>query len=89
MQLLDQLEPESRSFYAGAVGMLGFSGDLNTCISIRTMLKRGQTLYLQAGAGIVADSLPDKEYEETLAKLAGLRSAIDLAESGWLDGGGR
>ena len=89
MQWIDRLEPQARSYYAGAVGMLGFAGDLNTCISIRTMLKRGETLYLQAGAGVVADSLPDKEYDETLAKLAGVRSAIDLAESGWLDGGGQ
>lgn len=87
MQWIDQLEPEGRSFYAGAVGMFSFSGDVNTCISIRTMLKRGQDLYLQAGAGIVADSEPSKEYEETLAKLAGLRSAVELAEGGWLHGG--
>ncbi|MCW5872932.1 MAG: chorismate-binding protein, partial [Candidatus Eremiobacteraeota bacterium] len=64
-----------------------FSGDVNTCITIRTMLKRGNDLYLQAGAGIVADSEPAKEYEETLAKLAGLRSAVEMAEGGWLHGG--
>lgn len=87
MQLLDQMEPTRRGVYAGAVGMFSFSGDVNTCITIRTMLKRGQDLYLQAGAGIVADSDPGREYEETLAKLAGLRSAVEMAEGGWLHGG--
>jgi anthranilate synthase component 1 len=89
IELVDQLEPTRRGFYAGAVGMFSFSGDVNTCITIRTMLKRGEKLYLQAGAGIVADSEPTREYEETLAKLAGLRSAVDLAEGGWLHGGER
>jgi anthranilate synthase component 1 len=87
MQLLDQMEPTRRGVYAGAVGVFSFSGDVNTCITIRTMLKRGNDLYLQAGAGIVADSDPTKEYEETLAKLAGLRSAVEMAEGGWLHGG--
>jgi anthranilate synthase component 1 len=87
MQLLDQMEPTGRGPYAGAVGMFSFSGDVNTCITIRTMIKRGENLYLQAGAGIVADSDPTKEYQETLAKLAGLRSAVDMAEGGWLHGG--
>lgn len=87
MQLLDQMEPTRRGIYAGAVGVFSFSGDVNTCITIRTMLKRGQDLYLQAGAGIVADSEPAKEYDETLAKLAGLRSAVEMAEGGWLHGG--
>lgn len=87
IQLLDELEPTRRGVYAGAVGMFSFSGDVNTCITIRTMLKCQDRLYLQAGAGIVADSDPAREYEETLAKLAGLRSAVDLAESGWLHGG--
>lgn len=87
MQLLDGMEPTRRGIYAGAVGVFSFSGDVNTCITIRTMLKRGNDLYLQAGAGIVADSEPSKEYEETLAKLAGLRSAVEMAEGGWLHGG--
>ncbi|MBT9583997.1 anthranilate synthase component I [bacterium] len=87
MQLLDQMEPTGRGLYAGAVGMFSFSGDVNTCITIRTMVKRGDNLYLQAGAGIVADSDPTKEYQETLAKLAGLRSAVEMAEGGWLHGG--
>ncbi|MBN9415629.1 MAG: anthranilate synthase component I [Candidatus Eremiobacteraeota bacterium] len=87
MQLLDEMEPTRRGVYAGAVGVFSFSGDVNTCITIRTMLKRGNDLYLQAGAGIVADSDPAKEYDETLAKLAGLRSAVEMAEGGWLHGG--
>lgn len=87
MQLLDKMEPTRRGIYAGAVGMFSFCGDVNTCITIRTMLKRGENLYLQAGAGIVADSDPGKEYAETLAKLAGLRSAVEMAEGDWLHGG--
>jgi len=87
MQILDELEPTRRGIYAGAVGVLSFTGDVNTCIGIRTMVKCGDTLHLQAGAGIVADSQPEREYQETLDKLAGLRAAVELAESGWLHGG--
>lgn len=87
MELIDEMEPTRRGPYAGAVGMFSFSGDVNTCITIRTMLKKGDRLYMQAGAGIVADSDPTREYEETLAKLAGLERAVEMAESGWLHGG--
>ena len=86
MQIIDELEPFSRGPYAGAVGTFGLGGDVNTCIALRTMWRvpssRGQVggrLFLQAGAGIVADSDPQSEYRETLAKLEGLLSAVDLA----------
>ena len=87
MQLIDTLEPTRRGPYAGSVGMLSFAGDVNTCITIRTMLKIGERLLMQAGAGIVADSDPTREYQETLDKLGGLRRAVELAQSGWLQGG--
>jgi len=79
MQIIDRLEPERRGVYAGAVGHLGFDGALDTCIAIRTMVIRGQTAHVQAGAGIVADSDPAAEYEETLDKARALRQAIRVA----------
>jgi anthranilate synthase component I len=84
MQLIDQLEPVQRGPYAGTVGTISFHGDLNTCIAIRTLWKQGDRVYLQAGAGIVADSNPQLEFEETLAKLKGVMDAVELAESGKL-----
>ena len=80
MELLDELEPTKRGPYSGAVGYFSYWGATDTCIAIRTLIKKGENLYIQAGAGIVADSVPAKEYEETLAKLAALRGAVDLAE---------
>lgn len=82
MQIINQLEPDSRGPYAGAVGYIGFTGNLDTCITIRTVLVKGRKAYVQAGAGIVADSKPDREYEETKAKAAGMLEAIRLAEQG-------
>jgi anthranilate synthase component 1 len=79
MQLIDALEPEQRGVYAGAVGHLGFDGALDTCIAIRTMVVKGDTAYVQAGAGIVADSDPAAEYEETLNKARALREAVRVA----------
>lgn len=79
MQIIDQLEPERRGVYAGAVGHLGFDGALDTCIAIRTMVVRDQTAHVQAGAGIVADSDPAVEYEETLSKAQALREAVRVA----------
>jgi anthranilate synthase component 1 len=84
MQLIDQLEPVQRGPYAGTVGTISFHGDLNTCIAIRTLWKQGDRVYLQAGAGIVADSNPELEFAETLAKLKGVMDAVELAESGKL-----
>ncbi|WP_163339344.1 anthranilate synthase component I [Desulfopila sp. IMCC35008] len=83
MEIIDELEPERRGPYAGSVGYFGFSGNMDFCITIRTFIKKGKNLYVQAGAGIVADSDPEKEYEETINKSMGLRRALELAEKGF------
>ncbi|NOX38683.1 MAG: anthranilate synthase component I [Calditrichaeota bacterium] len=82
MEIIDELEPEKRSFYAGSVGYFDFTGRMNHCITIRTILARSPYLYLQAGAGIVADSHPEKEYQETLHKIRALQQAITIATGG-------
>ena len=79
MQLIDELEVEGRGPYAGAVGYLAFSGDLDTCITIRTLVVRDGTVSVSAGAGIVADSDPTREAAETENKAAGMLAAIELA----------
>jgi anthranilate synthase component 1 len=81
MEIIDELEPHRRGPYGGAVGYFDFSGNMDTCIALRTLVLKGQTAYLQAGAGIVADSAPSAEYEETLSKATGLLRAIELAET--------
>jgi anthranilate synthase component 1 len=81
MEIIDELEQTRRGPYGGAVGYINFSGDINTCITIRTIvLKNGKDAYIQAGAGIVADSIPEMEYQETLNKAKGLLRAIEVAE---------
>jgi anthranilate synthase component 1 len=80
MEIIEELEPERRGPYAGAVGYFGFSGNMDFCITIRTFVMHGRDLWIQAGAGIVADSDPAKEFEETLNKARGLRRAVELAE---------
>jgi anthranilate synthase component 1 len=82
MEIIEELEPERRGPYAGAVGYFGFSGNMDFCITIRTFIMHDNDLWIQAGAGIVADSDPEKEYEETLNKARGLRRAVELAEKG-------
>ncbi|NOY60094.1 MAG: anthranilate synthase component I [Calditrichaeota bacterium] len=82
MEIIDELEPTRRGIYAGAVGYFGFDGDMDVCIAIRTIYMMGKTAYLQAGAGIVADSDPEKEYQETLSKAKGLMKAVIYAEGG-------
>ncbi|UCD66093.1 MAG: anthranilate synthase component I [Deltaproteobacteria bacterium] len=82
MEIIEELEPERRGPYAGAVGYFGFSGNMDFCITIRTFIMRDDDLWIQAGAGIVADSDPEKEFEETLNKARGLRRAVELAEKG-------
>jgi anthranilate synthase component 1 len=81
MQIIDELEPHRRGPYGGAVGYVDFSGNMDTCIALRTMVLKGQTAYLQAGAGIVADSVPVTEREETLNKAMGLLRALEIAET--------
>jgi anthranilate synthase component 1 len=82
MEIIDELEPTRRGLYAGAVGYIGFSGNMDTAIAIRTLLIKGKTAYLGVGAGIVADSVPEKEFEETMNKGKALLKAVDLAERG-------
>ncbi len=82
MKIIDELEPDRRGPYAGAVGYFGFSGNMDFCIAIRTFVMQGDDLWIQAGAGIVADSVPEKELEETVNKARALRRAIELAEQG-------
>ncbi len=81
MEIIDELEPCRRGPYGGAVGYVDFSGNMDTCIALRTMVLKGQTAYLQAGAGIVADSVPQTEREETLNKAMGLLRALEIAET--------
>jgi anthranilate synthase component 1 len=81
MQIIDELEPHRRGPYGGAVGYIDFSGNMDTCIALRTLVLKGQTAYLQAGAGIVADSIPASEREETLNKARGLLRALEMAEN--------
>jgi anthranilate synthase component 1 len=83
MQIIDELESEKRGAYAGSVGYFGFSGNMDFCITIRTFVMQGKNLWIQAGAGIVADSDPEKEFEETVNKSLGLRRAVELAEKGF------
>ena len=78
MEIIDELEPNKRGPYAGAVGYIDFSGTMDTCIALRTIVLTRGKAYIQSGAGIVADSLPEKEFEETLNKAKGLIVAIDM-----------
>ncbi len=80
MQIIDEIEPHRRGPYAGAVGYVDFTGNMDTCIALRTIVMTGQTAYIQAGAGIVADSVPEAEYQETLNKARGMLTAIAVAE---------
>jgi anthranilate synthase component 1 len=81
MEIIDELEPLRRGPYGGAVGYVDFSGNMDTCIALRTLVLKGQTAYVQAGAGIVADSIPEKEREETMNKASGLLRALEMAET--------
>ncbi|MDG6954505.1 MAG: anthranilate synthase component I [Nitrososphaerota archaeon] len=80
MEIIEQLEPSARGPYAGAVGYFSFNGNADFAITIRTLVSRGRTCSIQAGAGIVADSSPEKEWDETEAKARGLLKALELAE---------
>ena len=82
MEIIEELERVRRGPYAGAVGYFGFSGNMDTCITIRTVLIAGGTAHIQVGAGIVADSDPEREFEETMNKAQGMIKAIEMAQSG-------
>src|SRR5438128_4586233 len=80
MEIIDELEPHRRGPYGGAVGYVDFGGNMDTCIALRTMVIQGQTVYVQAGAGIVYAHVPAREYEETMNKAMGLLRALEIAE---------
>ncbi len=82
MEIIDELETTRRGPYAGSVGYIDFSGNMDTCIAIRTMIMKGGKAYVQAGGGIVYDSKPDYEYRETVNKAKALFRAVELAEQG-------
>jgi anthranilate synthase component 1 len=81
MEIIDDLEPTARGPYAGAIGYVDFSGNLDTAIGLRTMIASGRTAWVQAGAGVVADSDPAAEYEECLNKAKAVLTAIAAAET--------
>jgi anthranilate synthase component 1 len=83
MEIIDELEPVKRGIYGGACGYLSFAGDMDLAIAIRTGIVKGHTLYVQAAAGIVADSVPEAEWQETEAKARALIRAAELVEEGF------
>lgn len=82
MQIIDELEPVKRGIYSGAVGYLSWNGDMDTAIAIRTAVIKDKRLSIQAGAGIVYDSIPDNEWAETMNKARAIFRAVSMAESG-------
>ena len=82
MRQIDELEPVKRGVYSGAVGYIGWNGNMDTAIAIRTAVIQGDTLYMQAGAGIVYDSVPEKEWEETMNKAMAVFKAADMVNQG-------
>ncbi|MBI4596699.1 MAG: chorismate-binding protein, partial [Candidatus Tectomicrobia bacterium] len=79
MEIISELEPVDRGPYAGAVGYFGFNSDMDTCITIRTVVLDGKQAHVEVGAGIVADSVPSREYQETMDKAAALLKALAQA----------
>src|SRR5690606_6511432 len=84
MEIIEELEGERRGLYAGAIGYISYDGSMDTCIAIRTMVMQDDTIYIQAGAGIVADSDPGREHQECLNKARALAVAVERAERGEL-----
>jgi anthranilate synthase component 1 len=80
MEIIRELEPSPRGIYAGTVLHADYGDNLDSCISIRTIVLEGASASVQAGAGVVADSVPEREYEETINKAKGLMRAIEIAE---------
>jgi anthranilate synthase component 1 len=83
MQIIDELESTRRGPYGGAVGYLDFAGNLDTCIALRTIVWQNGNYDVQVGAGIVADSVPEDEYEETMSKAKAMLKAVEIAERGF------
>jgi anthranilate synthase component 1 len=81
MEIIAELEPDRRGSYAGALGYVGFDGNLDMAITLRTIAIAGGVAYIQAGAGVVADSRPEREYEETLEKAGAMFAAVEQAEA--------
>ena len=81
LEIISDLEPDARDAYAGMIGYFGFDGNMDTCLAIRTMIGHGNTFSVQAGAGIVADSDPTTEFQETVNKASAMLRAIDMAET--------
>src|SRR5437660_8540296 len=84
MEIIDELEPTRRGIYSGAILYLDFSGNLDSCIAIRTLVAKDGVAYVQAGGGVVADSVPEREYEETVNKSRALLAALEAAHTGKL-----
>jgi anthranilate synthase component 1 len=82
MEIIEEMEPSQRGAYGGAVGYFSFSGNMDTCITIRTFVIKGDDIYIQAGAGIVADSDPEREYYETVNKVKALVRALEVVKKG-------
>jgi anthranilate synthase component 1 len=80
MEIIDELETARRGIYAGIIGYIGYDGTMDSCIAIRTVVMQGDTVHIQAGGGIVADSDPQREYEESWNKAKALAEAVDYAE---------
>jgi anthranilate synthase component 1 len=85
MEIIAELEPYKRGIYSGAVGYIGWQGNMDTAIAIRTAVIKDERLYVQAGAGIVADSVPRYEWNETMSKARALLKAVEMASSGLTD----
>ena len=83
MEIIDELEPVKRGIYGGACGYLSYGGDMDVAIAIRTGIIKDQTLYVQAAAGVVADSVPELEWKETEAKARAMLRAAELVEEGF------
>jgi len=88
MEIIDELEPTRRGLYAGSVMYLDFSGNLDSCIALRTLVAKNGRAYIQAGGGIVADSVPEREYQETVNKARAVVRALEIAHCGGEDGRG-
>jgi anthranilate synthase component 1 len=84
MEIIAELEPDKRGPYAGAVGYFSFSGNLDTAITIRTIVMKDGTAHVQAGAGIVYDSVPEREHQECMNKAKALMKAIEAAEEAYV-----
>ncbi|MGH9731607.1 MAG: anthranilate synthase component I family protein, partial [Candidatus Acidiferrales bacterium] len=82
MEIIDELEPTRRGIYAGAILYLDFSGNLDSCIGLRTLVAQDGKIHIQAGGGVVADSVPEKEYQETVNKARALVVAVEIAHQG-------